>query len=165
MPAMIALAVLAITLGQVPVAVAAAPLSAAASEHPEARPFDPKANGKAEVEAALSRAKATNRFAIIVLGANWCHDSRVLAGWFATPRFAGMIAARYELVYVDVGYRDRNLDIAKRFGFKALKGTPTVLIVNGNGKLLNKKDAPRWRNAASRSEDAIYRAFAEFTAP
>jgi thiol-disulfide isomerase/thioredoxin len=162
---MMALALLAITLAQVPVAVATAPLEAGAAEHPEARPFDPKADAKAEVDAALSRAKPSNRLGIIVLGANWCHDSRALAGWFATPRFAGMIASRYELVYVDVGYRDRNLDIAKRFGIKAIKGTPTVLVVDGNGKLLNKKDAPTWRNAASRSEEAIYKAFAEFTAP
>jgi thiol-disulfide isomerase/thioredoxin len=162
---MMALALLALTLAQVPVAMTAAPLSGSVSEHPEARPFDSKEDAKAKVDAALSRAKAGNRLALIVMGANWCHDSRALAGWFATPRFAGMIASRYELVYVDVGYRDRNLDIARRFGFKELKGTPTVLIVDGSGKLLNKKDAPRWRNAASRREDAIYRAFAEFTAP
>jgi thiol-disulfide isomerase/thioredoxin len=158
---MIALALLALTLAQVPVAMAVA--EEVTSEHPEARPFDPKADAKAEVDAALSRAKAGNRLVIIVLGANWCHDSRALAGWFATPRFAGMIASQYELVYVDVGYKDRNLDIARRFGIKSVKGTPTVLIVDGNGKLLNKKDAPTWRDAASRSEEAIYKAFAEFT--
>jgi thiol-disulfide isomerase/thioredoxin len=160
---MMALALLAITLAQVPVAVAAAPLEAGTAEHPEARPFDPKADAKAQVDAALARARANDRTAIIVMGANWCHDSRALAGWFATPRFAGMIAARYELVYVDVGYRDRNLDIARRFGLKSIKGTPTVLIVDATGRLLNRKDAPRWRNAASRSEDSIYRAVAEFT--
>jgi hypothetical protein len=160
---MIAFAVLAITLAQVPVQMALAEATTKASAHPEARPFDPKANASAGVDAALARAKAGNRMAAIVMGANWCHDSRALAGWFAQPRFAGMIVSRYELVYVDVGYRDRNIDVARRFGIKKIKGTPTVLIVDGNGKLLNKKDAPTWRNAASRSEDAIYRAFAEFT--
>jgi thiol-disulfide isomerase/thioredoxin len=134
-----------------------------AISHPEASPFNPKANAKADVDAALARAKTAGRVTIIVMGANWCHDSRALAGWFATPRFADMLAARYELVYVDVGYRDRNLDIAKRFGIKKIKGTPTVLIIDGHEKLLNKKDAPTWRNAASRSEDDVYRAFAEFT--
>jgi thiol-disulfide isomerase/thioredoxin len=162
---MIAFALLAITLAQLPVQMSVAATTSLTSEHPEARPFKAKADARADVEAALSRAKAGDRLAIIVMGANWCHDSRALAGWFATPRFSKMIAARYELVFVDVGYRDRNLDIAKGFGFKALKGTPTVLIVDGYGKLLNKKDAPSWRNAASRSGEAIYAAFAEFTAP
>jgi thiol-disulfide isomerase/thioredoxin len=143
-----------------------APLQAAKeveTGHPEARPFDAKANARTEVDAALARAKAGNRLALIVMGANWCHDSRALAGWFAQPHFAAMLVSRYELVYVDVGYKDRNIDIARRFGLKSIKGTPTVLIVDGNGKLLNKKDAPKWRNAASRSSQEIYKAFAEFT--
>lgn len=131
--------------------------------HPEASPFDAKADSKAEVDAALARAKAGNRMALIVMGANWCHDSRALAGWFAQPRFAALIASRYELVYVDVGYKDRNINIARRFGLKSIKGTPTVMIVSGNGQLLNKKDAPTWRNAASRSSQEIYATFAEFT--
>jgi thiol-disulfide isomerase/thioredoxin len=130
---------------------------------PEARPFDPKANARAEVDAALGRAQTGNRMVLLVMGANWCHDSRALAGWFAQPRFAAMIAARYELVYVDVGYKDRNIDIARRFGISKIKGTPTVMILNGQGKLLNKKDAPSWRNASSHSQEQVYRAFAEFT--
>ena len=131
--------------------------------HPEARPFDVKADAKAQVDAALTRAKAGKRLTLIVMGANWCHDSRALAGWLSQPHFAAMIVSRYELVYVDVGMRDRNIDIARRFGLKSIKGTPTVLIVGGEGRLLNKKDAPKWRNAASRSQQAIYKAFAEFT--
>ena len=141
------------------------PVAGTAAAHPEASPFDPKANAKADVDLALARAKAGNRLAVIVMGANWCHDSRALAGWFATPRFAAMLSKRFELVYIDVGYKDRNIDIARRFGLSKIKGTPTVLIVDGAGKLLNKKDAPSWRNASTRSEDAIYAAFAEFTAP
>ena len=130
---------------------------------PEARPFDAKADSKSGVEAALARAKAGNRMTLIVMGANWCHDSRALAGWLAQPHFAAMIVSRYELVYVDVGMRDRNIDIARRFGLKSVKGTPTVLIVDGDGRLLNRKNAPKWRNASSRSQQEIYKAFAEFT--
>jgi thiol-disulfide isomerase/thioredoxin len=133
-----------------------------AISHPEASPFDSKANAKADVDAALARAKTAGRLTIIVMGANWCHDSRALAGWFATPRFAEMLTPSYELVYVDVGYRDRNLEIARRFGIKSIKGTPTVMIIGGDGRLLNKKDSPTWRNAASRTEDEIYSYFAKF---
>ena len=131
--------------------------------NPEASPFDPTADATAEVDAALMRAKTGNRMVMIVMGANWCHDSRALAGWLSQPHFAAMIVSRYELVYVDVGYKDRNIDIARRFGVKSIKGTPTVMIVDGDGRLLNKKDAPKWRNASSRSQQEIYRAFAEFT--
>ena len=129
---------------------------APASSVPEAKPFDEKADAPAQVDAAIARAKASGHEAILVFGANWCGDSRALAGWFATPRFKAMLDARYELVWVDVGQKDRNLDLARRFGLDGIKGTPTVLVVDGEGKPLNLKDAPSWKNARSRSADAIF---------
>ena len=55
---------------------------------------------------------------LVILGANWCHDSVGLAGWFDTPRFKDMMRDRYSIVYVDVGTpqigKGRNLDIAQR---------------------------------------------------
>jgi thiol-disulfide isomerase/thioredoxin len=164
----IKLAALAFALSPLPAQMVLAPDARETSDapaHPEASPFNPKANARADVDAALASAKANSKLALIVMGANWCHDSRALAGWFATPRFAAMLGQRYELVYVDVGYKDRNIDIARRFGLSKIKGTPTVLIVDSKARLLNKKDAPTWRNASTRSEDEIYRALAEFTAP
>lgn len=135
----------------------------AAAEHPEARPFDAAADATAAVDAALARAKRSQKPVILVMGANWCHDSRGLAGWFAQPRFATMLDAKYELVYVDVGHKDRNLEIAQRFGIKTVEGTPTVLVLSSSGTLLNRKSAPKWRNAASREDDDIFAYFDEFT--
>jgi hypothetical protein len=78
-----------------------------------------------------------------------------------------MMRDRYSIVYVDVGTpqigQGRNLDIARRFGIKKVKNTPLVMTISADGKLLNsKKDAISWRNAASRSEEDIYRYFATF---
>jgi hypothetical protein len=78
-----------------------------------------------------------------------------------------MMRDRYTIVYVDVGTpqigKGRNLDIAKRFGIRKVKNTPLLLIVSADGERMNsKKDAIGWRNAASRSEDEIYRYFATF---
>tara|TARA_R110000824_G_scaffold209_3_gene959 strand:- start:27458 stop:27952 length:495 start_codon:yes stop_codon:yes gene_type:complete len=141
------------------------PVKAEPSEtgHPEARPFDESANAAEQVDAALARAQLSDKRVIVVMGANWCHDSRGLSGWFAEPRFAAMLAAKYELVYVDVGEKNRNIDIAQRFGIKSIKGTPTVLVLSPQGKLVNRKSAPKWRDAASRSEDDIFAYFDQFT--
>ena len=132
----------------------------------EAKLYNAARDARADVAAALARAKAGNKSVILVMGANWCHDSKALAGWFETPRFKAMLTPRYEIVYIDVGKpqrrEGRNIEIARGFGIKKIKGTPTVLILSPDGELLNKKDAPTWRNAASRSEDDIFRSFAEF---
>ena len=39
---------------------------------------------------------------------------------------------------------------------KSIKGTPTVAVLDTEGRVLNRKAAPKWRNAASRSDDDIY---------
>lgn len=141
---------------------------ASAADHPEPRPFAEGADAQAALADAMQAAAANGRNVIVIMGANWCHDSRALAGWFASARFAAMIERRYNVVYIDVGTpqtgNGRNLDIAKRFGVKKMKNTPLVLVLSRDGKLLNsRKDAVSWRNAASRSENAIFAYFDNFT--
>lgn len=136
--------------------------------NPEGLAYFAERNAQADVEQALADARRTRKNVLIIMGANWCHDSVALAGWLDTPRFMAMMRDRYTIVYVDVGTpqtgNGRNLDIAKRFGIKKVKNTPLVMMVSADGKLLNsKKDAIGWRNAASRSEDEIYRYFDGFT--
>lgn len=137
----------------------AAPASVEA-DHPEATPYDPSIDAGAAVDAALVRAAERDTRVLLVLGGNWCHDSRALAGWLETPRFAALVADRYELVYVNVGLPQTgdgfNLDIARRFGIDALPGTPNLFVIDSDGTLLNPDSVTTWRNAASRSGEAIY---------
>lgn len=138
------------------------------SQLPEKLAYSADRDAKADVDTALASARVSGKTVIVIMGANWCHDSAGLAGWLGTPRFIDMIRDRFDIIYVDVGVpqagRGRNLDIAKRFGIKKVKGTPLVLVLSPDGKLLNsRKDAASWRNAASRSEDEIYLYFSAFT--
>jgi thiol-disulfide isomerase/thioredoxin len=139
---------------------ACATTQAATPAHPEARLYAPEADAMADVDAALARAAVSGKRVVLVLGANWCHDSRALAGWLETPRFAALAATHYEVVFVDVGMpqtgEGRNLDIARRFGLEDIKNTPALLVLTPEGRALNLDTARAWRNAASRSEDAIY---------
>jgi len=128
----------------------------------EPRPYDATRDAHKDVDTTLFAAQVAEKNAIIVMGANWCHDSRALAGHFMTPRFERLFASNYEYVYVDMGVRNRNLDIAALFGVKKVEGTPTVIITDKNGKVLNGDTAKTWRDAASRSEDDIYEEFLSF---
>jgi hypothetical protein len=136
--------------------------------HPEARAYAASPDAMADVDAALARASARGTRVLLAMGANWCHDSRALAGWLETPRFAALVAQRYEVVFVDVGSpqtgEGRNLEIARRFGLESFPGTPAVLVLTPDGMLINRDTAQSWRNAASRSEDAIYTELAALAA-
>lgn len=126
------------------------------------RPFDKDRDASSDVDATLFAARKTNKNAMIVLGANWCHDSRALAGHFEKPRFQTLFDKEYELVYVDTGQKDRNIDIAQRFGLESVEGTPTVFIVSPKGDVLNLESAPTWRNTATMEEDDVHRYFRDF---
>lgn len=161
-----ALVAAALVLASVPATAAVADTVEAADSHPEAKPYDAELDAAAAVDAALARAAERGTLAMIVLGANWCHDSRALAGWLESERFAALVSERYEVVYVDAGHpqdgNGRNLEIAARFGLDGITGTPSLLVLASDGTLLNADTAKSWRNAAGRSEDEIYDELAGF---
>lgn len=132
-----------------------------AEGYPEAAPFEASSNARTQLESAISLAHLNNDTVVAVFGANWCHDSRALAGWLQTPRFTALLDGDFQVVYIDAGVpqtgEGRNLDLAAEYGVSDITGTPTVLFLNGGGELLNTPDNARsWRNTASRSEEEIF---------
>ena len=97
---------------------------------PLPQPHDASANADQQVAAARARAAATGKRLLIELGANWCSDSRALAGVLELPEVKSFLAQHYEVVLVDVGRFDRNLQIPRHYGVTHLRGIPTPLIVN-----------------------------------
>ncbi|MGB3739579.1 MAG: thioredoxin family protein [Pontixanthobacter sp.] len=128
--------------------------------HPEARPYAVEADAQTNLNAAIARAAANDKLVLIAMGGNWCHDSRAFAGWLETPRFSALVTRHYEVVFIDAGMpradKGRNLDIPARYGIE-VEGTPSVIIATPDGRVLNADSAAKWYDAASRSEDAIYR--------
>ena len=101
-------------------------------------PYDEKADANAAVNQAFARARKDRKLVLIDLGGNWCPDCIVLANIMRLRDVAPFIAAHYEVVAVDVGRFNKNLQIPARFGqTKRLEGVPSVLIVTPDGKLLN----------------------------
>ena len=147
---------------------AAAAEIAAENARRVANPYDAELDAELQLSQAIANAASANKRVLIVMGANWCHDSRDLAKWMNSARFRTMLDPLYEIAFIDVGMpqtgKGRNLQIAKRFGIKRMKKTPLLLVITPFGKRLNsKKDAISWNNASSRDEADVFKYFAEFT--
>ena len=119
-----------------------------AETDPDGRLFQPSVDPLADVQQALGRAEKSDRLALVVLGANWCHDSRALASRLHRPPLAELIQQHYELVFVDVGYYEKGREVLQQFGVAHFYATPTVLIIDpSNRALVNDDDRHMWSNA------------------
>ena len=111
------------------------------------------------MDAALDDAARSGRSAVLVFGADWCHDSIALAKLLTSDAFRAEFGKGYAVTFIDVGVpqrgQGRNIDLLARFKVKQLKGTPAMFVVGPDGKLRNsRKDALSWRNAESRGAAA-----------
>ena len=103
----------------------------------ERNPYDETANANAAVAAAFARARVSHKRVLIDLGGNWCGDCIVLSNIMQLPELKPFLSQHFEIVSVDVGRFDRNLQIPARWGIKKrLEGVPSVLIVTPDGKTL-----------------------------
>jgi thiol-disulfide isomerase/thioredoxin len=119
-----------------------------ASADQEGRLFEPSEDPLADVQQALSRAEDNDRRALVVVGANWCHDSRALASRLHSPPLAELIEENYELVFVDVGFYQTGREVLQQFGVPHFYATPTVLIVDPSSRAsVNDEDRHSWGNA------------------
>ncbi|MBO9559047.1 MAG: thioredoxin family protein [Caulobacter sp.] len=100
-------------------------------------PYDEKADAEADVAAALKRAKKAHKLTLIDFGGNWCPDCRIFAGLIEQPDLKKWVDKHYEVVTVNVGRYDKNMQIPARYGVDKLKGVPSFLVVDGDGKLVN----------------------------
>lgn len=129
----------------------------------EALAFAPVDNPMAVVQSTLDKAKKHNKLALLVLGAQWCHDSTGLAQRFETPEMKTVLDNHYEMVFIDVGYFQDRRNITQRFGQAHYFATPTVLVVEPNTEqLLNGHSLAKWGAADSLSLNEYIEYFSGF---
>lgn len=119
-------------------------------------PYDEKADADAAVAAAFHQAKAAHKRVLLDLGGNWCPDCIILANFLQLPEIKAFVAKYYVVVPIDVGRFNRNLQVPARFGYTTrLKGVPTVLIADPDGKLVNGGDVFAFTDARHMTPQAL----------
>lgn len=150
-------AVLCITYVALSVAVAAprAPhVTAEKVQAPLPLPYDEAADAKAAVAAGIAKAKASGKYLLLDFGGNWCPDCRVMAAVLELDEVAPAFKRDFELVTVDVGRFNKNLDIAQVYGV-TVKAVPAVIILDQNGKFVNAGNPTALSNARAMTPQAI----------
>jgi thioredoxin 1 len=102
---------------------------------PEIR-YNPNASARSVFEVALDGATAEGRYLMVIFGAEWCPDCRNLHDNLHSPEVAAYMEDHMDYVTVDVGRKDRNLDLASELGVTVGNGIPVAVFFNPDGTQL-----------------------------
>ena len=133
---------------------------AAAAENP----YDETADAKLDIKQALARAAATKTSVIVVFGANWCGDCKMLDSALKSGPSAKLLTRDFQVVKVNVGHWDKNLDVAKSYGVPLEQGIPAVAILSPKNKVLYVTKEGELANARKMGDTGIYDFFKRVTA-
>ncbi len=129
-------------------------------------PYDEAADANAQLNKALARAKAGKKLLLVKMGGNWCGDCRILQATMDLPEMKTFLDRHYEMVSIDVGRMDKNLQIPARFGVKdKLEGVPAILIVDpATGRqLVARADVAALADARRMTPQALANWLAKYT--
>jgi thiol-disulfide isomerase/thioredoxin len=105
--------------------------------------YDPAADGKKQIAAALESAKRENRRVLVMFGGNWCGWCQRLHALFKdNKQIAKALLYEYDLVLVDIGRFDKQMDIPASYDI-ALKraGVPFLTVLDADGKVVANQDS------------------------
>lgn len=104
--------------------------------------YNPDANAKEDIKAAVARAKVENKHVLIQIGGNWCPWC-IKFHQFATtdPKVDSLIKADYVYLLLNYSRENKNLDILKSLQYPQRFGFPVFVVLDGEGKQLHTQDS------------------------
>ena len=125
--------------------------------------YDETADARAEIRQALAQAATSGVPVLVVFGANWCGDCRILDMAIKQGQSAPLVAREFKVVKVNVGRFDRNVDIAQAYGVPLKSGIPAVAVLSPENQVLYVTREGELADARNMGENGIYEFFKRIT--
>jgi len=152
-------------------AALAAPSLRADPEYPRMGPdiYDVRADGSAQIAAAVGIAAAEHKRVIVDFGANWCIWCHRLHSTFeGDPGVARALDRGFVVVMVDVNTRNgerRNAATVERYGNPTVHGIPVLVVLDSDGKILTTKDSGELEEGSGHSPAKIVAFLSQWAPP
>ena len=152
-------------------AALAAPSLRADPEYPRIGPdiYDVRADGSAQIAAAVGIAAAEHKRVIVDFGANWCIWCHRLHSTFeGDPGVARALDRGFVVVMVDVNTRNgerRNAATVERYGNPTVHGIPVLVVLDSDGKILTTKDSGELEEGSGHSPAKIVAFLSQWAPP
>ena len=104
----------------------------------EKKLYDPNADAAKDIEAALNKAAAENKFVLIQAGGNWCSWCIEFARFCkADPTIDSTLKASFVWYHLNYSKENQNKELFAKYGFPQRFGFPAFIILNGEGERIH----------------------------
>ena len=111
--------------------------------------YNPMADPNAQIAAALKSAKEDGIRVLLNFGANDDEPSKAFAAARRNRELSPFFGDEYKVVSVDIGQRDKNLDVAQAYGVTVKAGElPALAVLDADGKVLARTSGTAFRSEA-----------------
>ncbi len=128
--------------------------------HPE--PYTGELVSKDEVKKFIQSSINQSKQPIVIFGANWCPDARLLEAVIQIPTILNFLSKSSNILRIDVGNYEINTELFKMFDPRIDEGIPRVFVMDKKGGHLNIQSNDTMRRARELSTQDIFNYFQEF---
>ena len=125
-------------------------------------PYDEKVVDSLQLDEFINLSISKGKQPVVIFGGNWCPDCRILEGTLAMPTIEKFLQQHYQVMHIDIGRYDRNMELMDHLNIESKKGVPRVVILDLEKNIVNSSTSSEWTTARDRKQQEIYNYFQKF---
>ena len=125
-------------------------------------PYDEKVVDSLQLDEFIDLSISKGKQPVVIFGGNWCPDCRILEGTLAMPTIKKFLQQHYQVMHIDIGRYDRNMELMNHLNIESKKGVPRVVILDLEKNIMNSSTSSEWTTARDRKQQEIYNYFQKF---
>lgn len=132
----------------------------------EAKLYNPSADAKKDIEAAIKKAKAEHKFVLIQGGGNWCRWCIEFARFAkADPKIDSVIRSSFVWYHLNYSKENENKAMFSRLGWPQRFGYPVFIILNEKGERLHTQNSEYLEDGKNSYNQQKVQSFLEMWSP
>ena len=131
-------------------------------QSPHPRPFNGSPVSLDYLEGFINKTTSIKKQPIIIFGANWCPDARLLEGVLQLLSVKEFIYKHCDVLNIDVGDYEINTGLFQFFDPTIEDGIPRVFILDVEGQTINLDSNDKMRSAREHSHQEIFNYLQDF---
>jgi thioredoxin-related protein len=128
--------------------------------------YNPNANASADIDAAIKKAAAENKYVLLQAGGNWCSWCIEFARFCkADPAIDSVIKSSFVWYHLNWSKENENKNIFAKYGYPQRFGFPAFIILNSKGERLHTQNSEYLEDGKKSYDQKKVQAFLEMWSP